>query len=64
MPVSVDATVIRETELAVLVEVDGEEVWIPDSQIDDDSEIYVGAGEGTEGVLVVNDWIAKQKGLW
>jgi hypothetical protein len=33
--------------------------WVPKSQIDDDSEVYKA---NTEGVLIVSDWLAKQKG--
>ena len=50
----------KDTEKAILVEIDGEEHWIPLSQIDDDSEVYQ---EGDEGVLVISHWIAVQKGL-
>lgn len=46
----------HETDLAVLVETeDGEEVWIPFSQI---SAIHRG-----EGLVVMTRWIARQKGL-
>lgn len=55
-----DATALRSTDKALLVEVDGEELWIPHSQIDDDSEVY---REGDAGQLVISEWIAKQKGL-
>ena len=34
--------------------------WIPHSQIDDDSEVYRDADEGT---LIVSEWLAKEKGL-
>lgn len=51
---------IRETEMALLCEIDGEEYWIPKSQIDDDSEVYEEDGEGK---LVVSQWIADQKGI-
>lgn len=52
---------VRRTEKALLVRFgDGEEVWIPQSQISDDSEVY---GEGHEGTLVVTRFIAEQKGL-
>jgi hypothetical protein len=37
---------------------DGEQVWIPKSQIHDDSEVYK---RGTEGVLVISEWIVEQK---
>ena len=36
------------------------EMWIPDSQIHDDSEVY---REGDIGKLVITRWIAEQKGL-
>jgi hypothetical protein len=51
----------RETDKALLcLFPDGEEHWIPKSQIDDDSEVY---REGDVGKLVVSQWIAEQKGL-
>ena len=49
--VRVEARCIRTTAFAILVEVDGEEVWIPQSQIDDDSEVWQ---DGDEGELVVS----------
>lgn len=51
---------IKETDLGLLCEIDGDEHWIPKSQIDDESEVYE---EGHEGTLVVTEWIAKEKGL-
>lgn len=50
----------RATDLAILVEVDGQEVWIPKSQIDDDSEVYEA---NTEGDLIIPEWLAREKGL-
>ena len=59
--VSIDDTVCTaETEKAILVEIEGEEYWMPKSQIDDDSEVYK---KGQEGTLVITRWIAEQKGL-
>lgn len=55
-----DVTVEAETSKALLVNVEGKQVWIPLSQIDDDSEVYKA---GTSGKLVVTEWIATQKGL-
>lgn len=55
-----NVTVARETESALLVNIEGEEIWIPKSQIDDDSEVYK---KDTSGTLVITEWIAKQKGL-
>ena len=60
-PVSFDdVRCLCETPKAILVEIDGEEVWIPQSQITDDSEVWK---EGDEGTLVITEWIAKQKRL-
>lgn len=55
-----DVKVIKATDKALLVKIEGEEVWIPQSQIDDDSEVY---RAGDEGCLVVSQWIADQKGI-
>jgi hypothetical protein len=55
-----DVEALKETKDALLCTIDGDEVWIPKSQIDDDSEVYA---EGHSGQLVVTEWIAKQKGL-
>ncbi len=53
-------TAIRETEKALLCEIGGDEMWIPQSVIDDDSECYK---EGDEGDLVVARWWAEKNGL-
>lgn len=46
---------------ALLVAVpDHGEVWFPQSQIDDRSDVY---REGDEGDLWISQWIAEQKGL-
>ena len=49
-----------QTNRAILVHVDGEKVWIPQSQIHDDSEVW---GNGDSGKLVISEWIARRKGL-
>lgn len=55
--------VIAETEAAIKVEIDGEECWVPKSQIDDLSEVYSKkSGEGG-GMLVVNLWWARKAGI-
>lgn len=56
----VEEPVHRATERAIQVTVEGERIWIPLSQIHDDSEVY---GEGHSGTLIVSRWIAQQKGL-
>lgn len=55
-----DVSCLRETASAILCRIDGEEVWIPQSQVDDDSEVFA---EGDEGALVISQWIAEQKSL-
>lgn len=60
-PVRLDNCVAKhETEKALLVDIDGEEKWIPKSQIHDDSEVYE---NGHEGTLVITGWFAKKEGL-
>lgn len=60
----VDCIGMKATAKAVLVLVPGEqgprELWFPQSQIHDDSEVWK---EGDEGELVISEWIAKEKGL-
>jgi hypothetical protein len=56
-----DARVIRETDKALLVEVEGHEVWCPKSVIDDDSEVF--SAKHGEGELVVASWWAEKEGL-
>jgi hypothetical protein len=48
------------TTKAILVVCEGEEAWIPTSQIHDDSEVYKA---GTEGTLVIPRWVAEMKEL-
>jgi len=52
--------VVKETDLAVLLRIDGEDHWIPKSQISPDSE-YVEAECDLE--IEVTKWIASEKGL-
>lgn len=55
-----DCSVKRVTEKAILIEHDGEEVWLPISQVSE-GEKYE---EGDEDVTIsITEWIAKQKGL-
>lgn len=61
-------TAIRETGKALHVtipELYGGDpinaVWVPKSQIHDDSEVY-DAEEHANGMLVVSEWFATQKG--
>lgn len=56
------ASCVRETDKALLVHAEGEELWIPKSQIHDDSEVFDG-GDNSEGLLVIPEWLAEDKGL-
>ncbi len=51
---------IKQTDLGLLCIIDGDEVWIPISQITSDSEV---TENGDEGTLAVKEWIAIEKGL-
>lgn len=55
-----DVKCTKETDKALLVEIEGEEHWIPKSMVDDDSEVY---SVGDEGQLVISEWFAKKEGL-
>jgi hypothetical protein len=55
-----DSRIVKKTGMATLCVIDGKQIWIPDSQICDDSEIWK---EGDEGKLVISEFIALQKGL-
>lgn len=52
--------ILRETDAAFLLEIDGDEVWIPKSQIADPSDYEMGDKECT---LSVTEFIAREKGL-
>lgn len=55
-----DVTCKAETDKALLCDIDGEEIWIPLSQVDDSSEVQ---SKGDEGTLIITKWCAEQKGL-
>ena len=57
-----DAECIASTSKSILVTADilEEEIWIPLSQVSDDSEVYE---KGTSGDLIISGRVAKQKGL-
>lgn len=56
-----DVEVLHETDAAILVNLDGEEIWIPKSQILDESEVFDMDSSG--GTLVITEWIAMEKEL-
>lgn len=49
----------RDTEKALLVKIDGKDVWIPKSVVHDDSEVYE---VGHEGEVIVRRWWAEKNG--
>lgn len=51
---------VKETDDALLCRIDGKEVWIPQSQIEEDSEVWK---EGDYGTLYISDWFAEKEGL-
>ena len=59
-----DARCKAETPKAILVKIDTrdgkKEVWVPKSQVHDDSEI---AGRDDEGTLAITEWFAEKEGL-
>jgi hypothetical protein len=55
-----DIEAIRQTDKALLCLIEGEETWVPQSQIDDDSEVYA---EGHTGTLIVTAWWARKQGI-
>lgn len=55
-----DVLALGETDKALHVEIDGERYWVPKSQIDDDSEVWLAHQEGT---LIVSEWWAEKRGL-
>lgn len=50
-----------ETDKAILVEIEGEDFWVPKSQIDDDSEVF--SQKSGTGTLIVSVWWAEKQGL-
>ena len=55
-----DVLCIKESEKALLVEINGvHRVWVPKSQIHDDSEVFeFDAAEGVGGRLIITKWLA------
>ena len=60
-----EVEVIRESDSgkALLIKDDeGEEFWIPKSQIHEDSEVFKVAGANSYGRLIVTKWLAELEG--
>ena len=60
-----DVKFLHQTSMAVLVNYDGKEYWVPDSQIDEDSEVYAGCKleRGEAATLVCSEWLATERGM-
>jgi hypothetical protein len=54
-----DLEFLHETDSAILVECDGEEVWLPLSQIEWDGD----AERGDTITVSMPEWLAEDKGL-
>jgi hypothetical protein len=52
--------IVRATEKAVLYEYDGKSLWVPQSVVHDDSDIWK---QDDEGVLKVKAWWAEKNDL-
>ena len=59
----VEVTVMRRGDKAVLVTDGTQNVWVPHSLIDEDSEITDDSVPEEEGVLVIPQWKAEELGL-
>lgn len=55
-----DVTGVRKTPKALICLIDVADFVVPDSQIDDDSEVK---DEGDEGTLIVSAWWARKEGI-
>lgn len=53
----------RVSDKALLCEIDGEEYWVPKSQIVDGGAVTAESEEGAEGDIVVTAWWARSRGL-
>jgi hypothetical protein len=61
--VDLEAEVKYMSGKAMLVDIDGEDYWIPYSQIAGHSQLDNCSEKGDEGVLVIAEWLAEKKGL-
>jgi hypothetical protein len=59
------AECVRESDKAICVRgVEINDIWIPKTQVDDDSEVWGYKPEARgPGRLIISEWIAKEKGL-
>jgi len=57
------AQVVAATAAALLCDIDGEEIWIPKSELGGGSEITEDSTPGDEGTIVIPGWLAEERGL-
>lgn len=57
-----EVTLLRKSAKALLVDREGDEQWVKNSQIHDDSEIYEETQLKESGELVIPTWLAEKKG--
>jgi hypothetical protein len=50
----------KDSKGALLCAIDDRLIWIPKSQVLDESEVW---GEGDEGTLVIPEWLAIERGI-
>ena len=62
-PVEIDVQVLKMRDEAMLVTDGRNEVWIPFSLLDEDSEIGMDAEEGEQGQITIPEWKAFDTGL-
>jgi len=62
-PVEVVGKYVHHTEKALLVDIDGQEMWIPFSQIYEHDATLDYIQKHTKINLVISSWIAEQKDL-
>ena len=55
---TISATILQETDDAILIECDGQEEWLPISQID-----FAGERGDTDVEITLPDWLAEERGL-
>lgn len=58
---SAEARIVKDTGKCFLIDVEGESVLIPKSQIHDDSEVF--DMDNREGRLVIPMWLAVDRGI-
>ena len=58
-----DVEVLATTDLALLCDIEGDEHWIPKSQILNGGDLQDDAEKGDKGELVIPEWLAVDEGL-